>query len=164
MPQSVLEMTKDLILAEIRSGVLAPEDMQDALRRTYQSLIELKSIEEPASPVSAPVAVSPRGPADWHQSITRHAIICLECGAQFKQLNGRHLREHGIDTRSYRAKYGIPHSPSLAARETAAKRRRIAAEVKPWEKSPTYMKGQQERAATAKKSGRKSRGARKRSG
>ena len=40
MPQSVLEMTKDLILAEIRSGVLAPEDMQDALRRTYQSLIE----------------------------------------------------------------------------------------------------------------------------
>jgi len=29
------------------------------------------------------------------------------------------------------------------------------AEVKPWEKSPTYRKGQEEKAATAKKSGRK---------
>jgi len=57
--------------------------------------------------------------------------------------------------RSYRAEYGIPQSQPLAARATAAKRCQIAAEVRPWEQSPTYMKGQEVKAAAAKKSGRK---------
>jgi ROS/MUCR transcriptional regulator protein len=60
-----------------------------------------------------------------------------------------------LDARSYRTKYGIPEAQTLSARATAAKRRQIASEVKPWEKSPQYIKAQEERAATAKKSGRK---------
>ena len=160
MPQTILEMSKDLVLAQIRTGTLAPEEMQDALRRTHQSLLSLKSAEESEAPVSA--AGIALAPLDWRTSITRHSITCLECGQPFKQLNGRHLREHGLDSRSYRTKYGIPPSQSLAARETVAKRRQIAAEVKPWENSPTYQKGQEERAATAKKSGtKKARGAKR---
>ena len=161
MPQSVVEMTKDLVSAQIQSGTLAPEDMQEALRRTHQSLMTLKSREEAKAQVSAAAAGIRRAPVDWRKSITRHSITCLECGAQFRQLFGRHLRLHGLDARSYRTKYGIPQSHPLAARETIAKRRQIASEVKPWEKSPTYMKAQEERAATAKKAGRK-KGTRKR--
>jgi predicted transcriptional regulator len=157
MSQSVVEMTKDLVLAQIQSGTLAPEDMQDALRRTHQSLLELKSREEAEAQVPARAAPAPHAPADWRTSITRHSITCLECGASFRQLNGRHLREHGLDARSYRAKYGIPRTQPLSARATAAKRRQIAAEVKPWEKAPTYVKAQEERTAAAKKSGRKTR-------
>ncbi len=153
MSPSVLEMTKDLILAEIRSGTLSPEEMQDALRRTHQNLMTLKSREESESPVSA--ADTPRVLVDWRKSITRHTITCLECGAHLRQLTGNHLRQHGLNARIYRLKYGIPHSQSLAARETAAKRRQIMSEVKPWEKSPQYMKAQEERAAAAKKAGRK---------
>ena len=153
MSPSVLEMTKELVLAQIRSGVLAPEEMQDALRRIHQSMLLLKSREESASPVSA--AETPQAASDWRQSITQHAIICLECRQSFRQLNGRHLRLHGLNSRTYRAKYGIPHTQSLAARETAAKRRKIVSEVRPWEKSPTYIKGQEAKAPAAKKSGRK---------
>jgi len=155
MSPSVLEMTKELVLAQIRSGVLAPKDMQDALRRTHQNLTSLKSMEESGFPVSAPVSIPPRAPAAWRKSITKHSIICLECGAHLRQLAGRHLREHGLDARSYRAKYGIPHSQSLAARETAAKRRQIAAEVRPWEKAPAYVKAQEKKSAAAKKAERK---------
>jgi predicted transcriptional regulator len=153
MSPSVVEMTKELVLAQIQAGTLVPEDMQDVLRRTHQNLMTLKSREESGSLVSAPV--------DWRKSITQHAVICLECGAQFKQLNGRHLRLHGLDARSYRTKYGIPATQPLAAKATTALRRRIAAETRPWETAPTYVKAQQEKAATAKKAGRKS-GARKR--
>jgi ROS/MUCR transcriptional regulator protein len=71
------------------------------------------------------------------------------------------LSNHDLDTRTYRTKYGIPSTQSLAARETAAKRRQIVAAAKPWEKSPTYRKGQEAKAAAAKKSGRK-KGMRKR--
>jgi predicted transcriptional regulator len=56
MPQSVVEMTKDLVSAQIQSGTLAPEDMQEALRRTHQSLMTLKSREEAKAQVGPPVA------------------------------------------------------------------------------------------------------------
>jgi predicted transcriptional regulator len=148
-------MTKDLVSAQIQSGTLAPEDMQEALRRTHQSLMTLKSREETKAQVSAAAAGIRRAPVDWRTSIARHSITCLECGEHLKQLTGRHLRGHNLDTRSYRAKYGIPGTQPLSARATAAWRRQIASEVKPWEKSPTYMKAQEEKAATAKKAGRK---------
>jgi predicted transcriptional regulator len=157
MPQSVIEMTKDLVLAQIRSGALAPEEMQGALRRTHQSLLELKSREAAESPVPARAAAAPHAPADWRTSITRHSITCLECGEHVKQLTARHLRRHNLDARSYRAKYGIPRTQPLSAQAPAARRRQIAAAVKPWEKSRTYMKAQEERTAAAKKAGRKTR-------
>jgi predicted transcriptional regulator len=155
MSQSVVEMTKDLVLAQIRSGTLSPEAMQDALRRTHQNLMSLKSREASESPVPARAAAAPHAPADWRQSITRHSITCLECGEHVKQLTARHLRRHNLDARSYRAKYGIPRTQPLSARATAARRRQIASTVRPWEKAPTYVKAQQEKAAAAKKSGRK---------
>ena len=102
--------------------MLSPEKMQETLRCIFESLIALKSREE-AAPAVAPVIETTQAPADWRTSITEHTITCLECGAVFKQLSGRHLRGHGLDARSYRAKYGIPQSQPLAARETAAKQR-----------------------------------------
>jgi len=152
MPQSTLEMTKDLVLTQIQSGNISPKDMDSAMRRIYQSLLSLKSREESESPVSA--AEPSQAPGDWRQSITRHTIQCLECGQTFKQLTGRHLQQHSLDARAYRTKYGIPRTQSLATKATATRRRQIMAEVKPWEKTLTYMKAQKDRAATAKRSGR----------
>jgi predicted transcriptional regulator len=132
MSQSVVEMTKDLVLAQIRSGTLVPEEMQEALRHIFERLMVLKSREE-AAPSVAPVIETPQAPADWRTSITEHTITCLECGAVFKQLSGRHLRGHGLDAHSYRAKYGIPSTQPLAARETAAKQREMLQRIRPWE-------------------------------
>jgi predicted transcriptional regulator len=151
MPPSILELTKDLILAEIQAGRLLPAEMQNVLRRTHQRLLELKSREESG----APVAETPQAPSDWRHSITRHSVTCLECGRTFKQLSYRHLRYHDLDGRTYRAKYGIPRTQPLSARVTTARRRQIMLETKPWERAPAYIKGQATKAATAKKSARK---------
>ena len=132
MSQSVVEMTKDLVLAQIQAGMLSPEDMQEALRHIFESLLALKSREE-AAPSVAPVIETSQAPADWCTSITEHTITCLECGAVLKQLSGRHLRGHGLDTRSYRRKFGIPSTQPLAARETATKQREMLQRVRPWE-------------------------------
>jgi predicted transcriptional regulator len=150
MPQSVLEIAKDLTLTLVEAGSVSADNMQDMLQKTYATLAALKAREETGSGTART-----QEPVDWRQSITRHSITCLECGASFRQLAARHLQQHGLDARSYRAKYSIPTTQPLAARATAALRRRIAAEVKPWEKSPTYRKGQETRAATVKKSARK---------
>ena len=153
MSQSVLEMTKDLVVAQIQNDNMSPEDVHESTRQIFESMLALKSREESASPVSA--AETPQAPVDWRQSITRHSITCLECRQSFRQLNGRHLRHHDLDGRSYRNKYGIPRTQPLAAKATTALRRQIAAEVRPWETAPTYVKAQEQKAAAAKKSGRK---------
>jgi hypothetical protein len=69
-------------------------------------------------------------------------VTCLECRQTFKQLSVRHLRQHGLDARSYRIKFGIPMTQPLAARATTDRRRQVVREVRPWEKTPTYRQGQ----------------------
>jgi predicted transcriptional regulator len=81
-------------------------------------------------------------PMNWCKSITPETITCLECGQTFKQLSSRHLGLHGLDTRSYRTKYGIPRTQPLAARATTDRRRQLVREIRPWEKRPEYRKGQ----------------------
>jgi predicted transcriptional regulator len=150
VPQSLLEMAKELIQAQIEAGQLSVDDMQGALQSTYQSLMELHANERTGSSTAAIPQT-----ADWKKSITRHAITCLECGASFKQLSGRHLRHHDLDGRLYRAKYGIPRTQPLAARATTARRREIVQQSRPWETAPAYVKAQEKKAKVAKKAGRK---------
>jgi predicted transcriptional regulator len=146
VPQSVLEMAKDLVMAQIQAGQLPPEDMQNALQRTYASLIALKAQEETGfvSPVQIPEAAT-----DWKKSITKHTVICLECGLTFKQLSRRHLQDHDLDGRSYRAKYEIPRTQPLSAKDTSALRKKIVQQSRPWEKAPTYVKAQEAKTETA---------------
>jgi hypothetical protein len=39
-------MAKDLVMAQIRAGILAPDNVQDALQQTYASPMVLKAHEE----------------------------------------------------------------------------------------------------------------------
>jgi predicted transcriptional regulator len=129
MPQSLIELAQELTLALIQTGNLLPEAVQETLQKTHTTLTALKAHEE--SGVPAPGVPRPSPPGDGRQSITKYAITCLECRHAFKQLSIRHLRTHGLDTRSYRTKYGIPRSQPLAARETTARRRQVVQETRP---------------------------------
>ena len=64
MSQSTLEMTKDLVSAQIQSGTLLPEEVPNAIRHIYQNLLTLKSRQESGFPVPAPVAETLQSPAD----------------------------------------------------------------------------------------------------
>jgi predicted transcriptional regulator len=148
MVQSVLEMAKDLVMAQIQAGALPPEDMQQTLQHTYASLMALKTMEDTGG--VSPVQVSDAAPEimHWKQSITKYAITCLECGATFKQLSVRHLKDHDLDARAYRAKYGIPRTQPLSAKDTTALRKKIVQQSRPWEKAPTYLKAHAAKAKT----------------
>ena len=112
MSQSLIELAKELTVALIQTGNLPPQDVQETLQKTHTTLTALKALE--ASGFPAPGAPSQSPPGDWRKSITKYSITCLECGHAFKQLSIRHLRQHGLDARSYRTKYGIPQSQPLA--------------------------------------------------
>jgi predicted transcriptional regulator len=137
MAQSLIEIAKDLTLTLVEAGRLSSEDMQDALQRTHATLAALKAQEEFGTTTATPVAKT--APVDWHKSITKHAVVCLECGQTFKQLSARHLRQHDLDPRTYRQQFGIPRTQPLAAKTTTARRREVAQEIRPWEKVPRFI-------------------------
>ena len=145
MSQSLLEMAKDLVLAQIEAHRLSPEEMQTALQQTYSSLLALKAQEDSEGSVVVAIPETQSEPVDWRKSITKHTVTCLACGQSFKQLSVRHLKDHNLDGRSYRVKYGIPRTQSLSAKETTSKRKEIVQRSRPWEKAPTYLKAQEEK-------------------
>ena len=139
MSQSLLEMAKDLILAQIHAQKLSPEEMQTALQHTYTSLLALQAQEASEGMVAVETPETPPA-VHWRKSITKHHVTCLACGQSFKQLSVRHLKEHGLDVRSYRVKYGIPPHQPLSARSVTAIRKQIVQRTRVWEKAPSYLK------------------------
>jgi predicted transcriptional regulator len=138
MAQSVLEMAKELVMAQIAARRVTPEEMQHELHKTYATLTTLKQQEETGGSAVSDGVAAPQ-PVDWKHSISRHTVACLECGQTFKQLSVRHLKDHRLDARSYRAKYGIPRTQPLAAKVVTAQRKQIVQRTKPWEKNPRYL-------------------------
>jgi predicted transcriptional regulator len=140
MTQSLVELAKELTLALVQSGTVSAEDMQATLEKTYATLATLKAQDESETPAPEPAAQAPVG--NWRKSIGKQTITCLACGEKWKQLSNRHLQTHGLDSRTYRAQYGIPQTQALAARATTDRRRQLVRAVRPWEKSPQYRKKQ----------------------
>ena len=151
-------MAKDLTLALIENNLIAPEDMQKHLHQIHASLYELQARED-RHPGSAEIREEHTGaqpaPKDWRKSIKKYSVECLICGATFKQLSTRHLRQHDLDPRTYRQRFGIPRTQALSAKETTAMRRRVVQTIRPWEKAPTYVQAHQAAPAARPKRARK---------
>jgi predicted transcriptional regulator len=143
MSQTLLEMAKDLVMAQIQAHKLSLEEMHQALQQTYASLQALKAQEDANGSVTVATPETLQEPVHWRKSITKHAVTCLECRASFKQLSVRHLKDHGLDGRSYRVKYGIPRTQSLAAKEITSRRKQLVQRSRPWEKAPTFLQAQE---------------------
>jgi predicted transcriptional regulator len=155
MSQTLLEMAKDLVMAQIEAHRLSPEEMHTALQHTYTSLKALQAQEDAHGRVAVVTPETPLKPVNWQKSITKHAVTCLECGARFKQLSVRHLKEHGLEGRAYRMKYRIPRAQPLAAKEITSHRQEVMQRTKPWEKAPTFVKAQEKaQKAVAQTTGR----------
>src|SRR5262245_17146231 len=125
MPQTLLEMAKDLVMAQIAAHRLSPDEMHQALQQTYASLKALQSLQDVNGSVAVGAPATQPEPINWKKSITKHHVTCLECGQSLKQLSVRHLKEHGLDGKAYRSKYGIPRTQPLVAKETTSRRKEI---------------------------------------
>ena len=159
MPQELLEMAKELVMAMIQTHQISLDDMQKELQKTYASLAALKDKEGGTDASGDGTYLTA---TDWKKSIKKNSVECLVCGQVFKQISARHLSHHDLDPRSYRERFGIPMSQPLSAKATTAARRAVVQQIRPWEKAPTYIKSQEPEvtpepkpAATPKRAGRK---------
>src|SRR5215510_2480782 len=78
MSQTLLEMAKDLVMAQIAAHRLSPEDMNQALQQTYTTLMTLKAQEDADGIVPVITPETPSKPVTWRKSITKHTVTCLE--------------------------------------------------------------------------------------
>jgi len=132
-------MAKDLVVAQVKVSKLSLEEMYAVLQETHANLMELKSKEDARAGRSKEEKGTIRKAVDWKHSIKKSSITCLVCGAAFKQLSIRHLKDHGLDAHSYRVQYGIPRKQPLSAKNTTAIRKHIVQQNRPWEKAPRYL-------------------------
>lgn len=122
MAKSLYELAGEIVQAQAGVSKLTPEEINDLIKKTYGSLKNIKANEEGGEQeISAPEM-------DPKKSIKQNSVTCLECGKKFKILTKRHLQEHGLTPKEYKAKYGLSPRQPLSAKSLSAKRRKVAKE------------------------------------
>lgn len=122
MSKSLVEMTAEIIQSQIGTKQMTTDEIKAALNDTFQALKALQDTESCGTvevgtdePTAAP-ALDPK------KSIQKNKVVCLECGQEFKMLSPKHLASHGLDSKSYRKKYGFSARQPLCAKALSEKR------------------------------------------
>ena len=139
MPKSLVEMASEIVTAQVSHAPMNPEEISDAVRRIFEVLQGLQSLETrlpSGSEANSPPTLKPQ------DSIQRNRVICLECNKDFKLLSNRHLALHDLTSRDYKLKYGLPLGQPLSAKSLTQTRRKIAKEKGLGAKLVAYRKEQ----------------------
>ena len=143
MAKSLTEMAAEIVAAQSSHAVMASEDMVAALKKTFEALKNIKTIEEGGPEADAP-------PVDPKKSIQRNYIVNLEDGKKYKQLTTRTLAKFGLTPAEYRKKWGFTARQPLASKSLSAKRRKTAKALGLGEKLQAARKAKVAAAAKAK--------------
>jgi predicted transcriptional regulator len=143
MGKSLTEMASEIVAAQASHAVMAADEMVAALKKTFDALKNIKTIEEGGPEADAP-------PVDPRKSIQRNYIINLEDGKKYKQLTTRTLAKYGLTPAEYRKKWGFSARQPLAAKALSAKRRKTAKALGLGEKLQKARKAKAAAAAQAK--------------
>lgn len=119
MAKSLVEMTAEIISAQINTSEMNTEDIRQALNDTFKTLNGLQALEISGQQIGIDQEKKSIEPA---KSIQKNKIICLECGESFKMLSPKHLRSHDLTLKEYRAKYGFKARQPLCAKALSEKR------------------------------------------
>ncbi|MGA3115855.1 MAG: MucR family transcriptional regulator, partial [Syntrophobacteraceae bacterium] len=110
MARKIIEIASEIVQTQVSLAPMSATEITLSLRQVFGTLMELQKAEsgeieltlaqEPASlQEKTPGAITPES------SIQNDKVICLECGAEMKQLTQKHLTSHGISSKEYKKKY-----------------------------------------------------------
>ncbi len=117
----LIELTSAIVSAFVSNNAVSTGELPGLIESVHKTLTQ---VGQPAAPhVEQEPAVSVK------RSITKQAIICLECGKQQKTLK-RHLgTAHNLTPGDYRAKWNLRPDYPMVAPEYAEKRRDLAKKI-----------------------------------
>jgi predicted transcriptional regulator len=123
MTKKLIEIASEIVQTQVSLTTMSGAEIASSLRQVFSTLQELEKAEtggiELAPTAAEEVAATKLSPAN---SIQNDKVICLECGAEMRQLTGTHLSSHGISPKQYRKKYGFTMRTPLAAKSLSKAR------------------------------------------
>lgn len=136
MSKKLLELCAELVMAQASGRSMTTEEMEEALLKTFSTLQKIQKAEDMGVPASIQIPefheerpvgeAAPKAGMDPKSSIQEDRVICLECGAEFRQLTANHLKSHGLTPREYKKKWGFRLKDSLAAKSLTRARSEAA--------------------------------------
>ena len=131
MTKKLIEITSEIVQTQASLSAMSAADIASSLRQVFSTLMELQKAE--AGEIALPEiqesmsaeettlkALTPR------DSIQENKVICLECGAEMRQLTSKHLVSHGMSQKEYKKKYGFSMRTPLSAKSLTKARSKAA--------------------------------------
>ena len=160
MPKKLIEIASEIVQTQVSLTPMSAVEIASSLRQVFGTLHELQKAEtaennleldqsaagtsiEPA-PEQKPM-LTPQG------SIQNDKVICLECGAEMKQLTSKHLVSHGMGQKEYKKKYGFTMRTPLAAKSLTKTKSKSAKKRGLPEKLQKYIEARRQGKAQASK-------------
>lgn len=110
--------TADTILRDLGEE-LGETDSNEENRQATQEP-ETDDFELTRAPAETPESAEGKPALTPERLIHNGKIVCLECGAEFRQLTSTHLAKHGLSPREYKEKYVLPRDLPLTAKAVSA--------------------------------------------
>jgi len=151
MPKKLIEITSEIVQAQVSSTPMSAIDIASSLRQVFNTLQEMQKAEAETielAPTAEAAGEVPRedkpllSPAN---SIQNDKVICLECGAEMKQLSSKHLVSHGLNQKEYRKKHGFAMGTPLAAKSLTKARSKAAKKRGLPEKLQKYIEARRQK-------------------
>jgi predicted transcriptional regulator len=140
MTRKIVEIASEIVQTQASLAPMSSGEIASSLRQVFGTLLELQKAESGEMDMLQTLESRQQQgklsePISAENSIQNDKVICLECGAEMKQLTQKHLVSHGISSKEYKKKYGFPMRTPLAAkaltkaRSKAAKKRGLPANL-----------------------------------
>jgi len=119
--KTLLELTAQIVVAQVENNEMAAHDVPTLIRSVYQSVAGLGS--QPAASEKPEPAVPVK------KSVFADHLICLECGVKLKMIK-RHLQtHHSMTPDQYRARWGLPATYPVVSAVYAERRSVLAKDI-----------------------------------
>ena len=154
MTKKLIEIASEIVQTQVSRTPMSGADIASSLRQVFITLHEMQKAEaggiivEFAQPAEEEVAAAKLTPQD---SIQNDKVICLECGAEMRQLTQKHLISHGMNQKEYRKKYGFTMRTPLSAKSLTKARSKAAKKRGLPEKLQKYIEARRKEKAKASK-------------
>jgi len=164
MPKKLIEIASEIVQTQVSLSSMSATDIAASLREVFSTLQELQKAEAEGTELALTAEATGEAPTEQkpmltpQDSIQKDKVICLECGAEMKQLTSKHLVSHGMDQKEYRKKYGFSMRTPLSAKSLTKARSKAANQRGLPEKLQQFIEARRQKKAATSTQGAKEAG------
>ncbi len=151
MTKKLIEIASEIVNTQASRTTMTADEISSALRQVFTTLNELQRAESGEADLSKVQGPEQAKTLTPEESIQNDKVICLECGAEMRQLTKLHLVSHGLTAKEYKKKYGFTMGTPLAAKSLTKARSRAAKKRGVPENLKKYMEERRQAKAEAAK-------------